>query len=407
MRDTEFDNATNALKRGHPEADIATAAIVLAGGRGSRLHDLTDAMCKPALPLPGGVCIGDFALANLRNSGVGRVMVATQYLPDQLEARLQSLWAPAFQGAGGDLTISNGPRLTGQADGFVGTADAVYKLVPQIDALNVSHVFILAADHVYHMDFAEMLETHLQAGAAATVAGTCVPVASASSFGVIKVDKTGRITGFLEKPNQVPGLPDAPAEALVSLGIYIFDWSVLRANLLRDARDVTSGHDFGYDILPRMIETEKVFAHTLNAPAKSSGPRFWRDLGSLDSYRKTQIDMTKPAFAFLAHDPAWPVHPNPSARGAQSPFSGNFIARSARVAADAVLDGCVVMDNVEVASGVRLRNAIVMARTSVPATFRAGWDATNDASRFVRSTGGTVLISPERLRAWTGQVKHV
>jgi len=231
--------------------------------------------------------------------------------------------------------------------------------------------------------------------------------AAASSFGVIEAALDGCITRFLEKPAKAPGLPDRPGEALVSLGIFVFDWEVLRAAVLRDTRDINSSHDSGYDILPRLIAGHPVFAHALTAPERSSGTGFRCDVGSLDAYRQIQIDMTRPDHAFLAHDPARQVHPRPEARTQRCQFSGNFVLPQARVVPDAVLEGCVIVDNATIGGGARLRNAIVMADVDVPAQFKAGWGTRSDAARFICSSRGTVLIAAARLAEFTKDRQRV
>ncbi len=350
-----------------------TMTVLLAGGRGSRLHELTARTCKPAVPFAGQHRIVDFTMANVVRSGLRRMIVATQYRPETLHDHLAGVWSGSFPSAG--LRLREGRRVTGNRDGYCGTAAAVHANAAEIDASGATTVLVLAADHVYDMDYAPMIAHHLASGKSVTVAADCVPVATAAGFGVIDADSTGAITRFLEKPAHPPAMVGNPDQALVSMGIYVFDWAWLRRRLQDDARNPASGHDFGHDIVPAAVDEggAQVFRR---ATCDSAAP-YWRDVGTLDAYRLAQLD-------FMA-DAAPCALPRP---GRDTP-QGGLKSHSG--------DGNVILPGARVAPGARLRKVIVAAGAHVPAGLSIGHDRDEDRRWFRVADGGTVLVTADML----------
>lgn len=335
--------------------------VVLAGGKGSRLHELTETVCKPAVPFLGTTRIVDFAMENLRLGGVPEVLVATQYRGESLHTHLKTRWRDAMS-----VKIRHAPQMTGRAEGSKGTADAVRLLVDEIDALAPRDVLILAADHVYRMDYRRMIDAHRASGAALTVAADCVPRQAASAFGVLETDRSDRIIRFAEKPANPPGWSSDPTVALASMGLYIFRWDALRALLV----DNPGALDFGHDILPTAVSEGRTYAY---APA-AHAPLYWRDVGTLDALRAAALD-------FMSDSPPFAL-PNPP--GA-APRLG-------------VLDS-VVMEGAFVSEGALVSNCIVAPGVTVPFASAIGVNPASDAIRFRRTPLGTVLVTPGMISA--------
>ncbi|MBC7139708.1 MAG: NTP transferase domain-containing protein [Defluviimonas sp.] len=368
-----------------------TLAVLLAGGKGSRLHELTASECKPALFFAGNRRIVDFALANALRSGLHEMIACTQYRPETLTRHLQGPWGAAFGAAGGRLDIAHGPEVAGHSEGYLGTADAVMRNIPAIDARAPRHVVVMAADHVCQIDFRSMIETHVASGAEATVAAHVVPRSSGSEFGILGADARGRATGFVEKPSDPPGMPEDPAYALASMGIYVFNWPWLRARLLADAADGGSGHDFGHDILPAAVREGVVGLWRLAAQGSGCARPYWRDVGTLDSYRVTQLDFTCAALPC-----AMPESVLPQAGAALAPSAGPRPRGGLRPGAawpGPWPDESVILPGGSVASGARVTRAIVAPGAHVPSGLVIGEDAQEDARWFRRSAGGTVLVT--------------
>lgn len=228
-------------------ADRSVFPILLAGGRGTRLHELTDLRCKPAVPFVDGRRIVDFTMANLTGSGLTDILVATQYRAETLEEYLRQIWQQRL--APGGLRLRDPARKRGGPSAYDGTADAVRGNIAEIDVVNPDEVLILAADHVYKMDYRPMIEAHRRSGAMLTVAVDMVARAEVTAFGVLDADANGRVTRFAEKPENPPGSTADPARALVSMGIYVIDWTWLRTLLI----DYPEALDFGHDVLPMAV----------------------------------------------------------------------------------------------------------------------------------------------------------
>jgi glucose-1-phosphate adenylyltransferase len=377
-----------------------TFTVLLAGGQGSRLHELTSRECKPALPFAGNRRIVDFTMANAVRSGLTRMIVATQYRPETLAQHLATRWAPSFT----RLDIREGRKVTGRPEGYAGTAAAVTANLAEIEASGAREIVVLAGDHVYEMDYAAMVASHRASGAEVTVAVDTVDIAEAHAFGVVLADEQGCIRSFIEKPKHAPQNPLLPGKVMVSMGIYVFsrDW-LLQA--LREDAATASSHDFGHDILPRAVAQGVAFAH--RAPAQE-GAFYWRDVGTLDAYRTAQLE-------FLQAEPpcALPERRMPS-QNELSAATGDLIQFAYQMQAGGLslraprwnggetgrwtlLDETVVMPGARLAPGVRLTKAIVAPGTSVPEGLVVGEDPEEDARWFRRTEGGTTLITTAML----------
>lgn len=365
-----------------------TMTVLLAGGRGSRLHELTSRTCKPALPLfptaKGPLRMVDFTMANVVRSGLPRLIAATQYRPESLETHLQRRWRPLFPGA--DLQLRNGTRLRG-LEGYGGTADAVAANRPLIDQSGADELLVLSGDHIYQMDYSALIAAHRASGAAVTLAVQRVPVRDASAFGVVRRGPGDRIIGFQEKPSLPEEDPAHPGEALVSMGVYVFDWAWLRARL----PDAPSTLDFGQDILPAAVAEGLAGAYALPALPGQAAP-YWRDVGTLDSLRLALLE-------FAAGSPcAVPVLPG-------APFRLTGLPHPGQNAPDDGGDGLtdtVILPGARVMPGAKLAKAIIAPGTLVPADLRAGFDPAEDARWFRVTAEGTVLITNAMLAQRSG-----
>jgi glucose-1-phosphate adenylyltransferase len=340
--------------------------IMLAGGQGSRLYELTERECKPAVPFTGGRRIVDWTLGNVVASEIRRIAVATQFCPSTLEYHLRNAWGPAFAPFG--LQIYRGPNLTGRPHGYLGTADAVAKILPQAARARDREILVLSADHIYDMDYRPMIEAHRATGAAVTVGAVKVARAEAHAFGVIAANAEGQIATFHEKPHDPAPMPDDPASALVSMGIYVFDRTWLEATLREDALNPTSQHDFGHDILPLAVAAGVA---AVFVPQPASGRFYWRDVGTLDSYRAAALDFA-----------------DGTATCALPPSRGAFAPLSSFVRGDSV-----VLPGAFVEAGSRLHRTIVAPNTLLPADLVIGQDDKEDARWFRIAPGGTRLVT--------------
>ena len=375
-------------------------AVLLAGGRGSRMCELTDREAKPAIYFGGRNRMIDCTMANAAASGVGRMIVATQYRAETLHALLPEKWGSLFGGDG--LTLREGRTVTGKPSGYRGTADAVGANEPEIDASQPREVLILAGDHVYQMDYRKLVAAHRASGAKATVAACTVPADQASAFGVINASASGRIDGFFEKPDVSPILAVQPLRAMVSMGIYVFDWAWLKPALRDDMANRAASHDFGNDILPRAVLEGVAYAWRHQDGGQDL---YWSDVGTLDSYRLAQLAFERADRPFsMAHLSGAPRRfsalPDVS-DGLQFGFAlsiGGLSLRAPRHRPDVadrwtLLSETVLLPGARLGAGVRLSKAIVGPRTSVPAGVVVGEDPDEDARWFRRTDDGTVLIT--------------
>ncbi len=402
-----------------------TVAFVLAGGRGSRLRELTDRRVKPAVYFGGKVRIIDFALSNALNSGIRKMAVATQYKAHSLIRHCQRGWNFFRAERNEFLDILPASQRVDESMWYRGTADAVAQNIDIIDSYDVDYVLILAGDHVYKMDYEPMIRQHVDAGADVTVGCLTVPRMEAVAFGVMAVDATGRITEFLEKPADPPGTPDDPSVALASMGIYVFSWTFLRDLLRRDAGDGNSSHDFGNDLIPDIVRNGKAIAHrfTESCVRAPGGPAYWRDAGTIDAYWKANIDLTDFTPELDLWDRTWPIwtysesvppakfiHDEENRRGSavSSMVSGGCIVSGTeirnsvlftmvRTNSYAALDHVVALPYVDVGRHARLRNVVIDRGVIIPKGLVVGEDPEEDAKWFRVSEGGVTLITQTML----------
>ncbi|CTQ49491.1 Glucose-1-phosphate adenylyltransferase [Jannaschia donghaensis] len=401
--------------------------FVLAGGRGSRLRELTDRRVKPAVPFGGKARIVDFALSNALNSGIRKMAIATQYKAHSLIRHLQRGWTFFRAERNEFLDILPASQRTGNENWYQGTADAVTQNIDIVDSYDVDYVIILAGDHIYKMDYGVMLREHVESGADVTVGCLTVPRMEATAFGVMATDKEGRITSFLEKPADPPGTPDDPDVALASMGIYVFKWSFLRDLLARDAEDPNSSHDFGTDLIPDIVANGKAMAHRYDRSCvrDEGAPAYWRDVGTVDAFWEAHIDLTSFTPDLNLWDRNWPlwtysesvppakfIHDERDRRGMaiSSMIAGGCIISGTEVRNSclftnvhtnsyAVLDHAVVLPGVVVNRSARLRRVVIDGGVVIPEGLVVGEDPTEDARWFRVTERGTTLITQDMLDA--------
>ncbi|RQM70150.1 glucose-1-phosphate adenylyltransferase [Aeromonas enteropelogenes] len=405
-----------------------TMALVLAGGRGSRLKQLTDNRAKPAVHFGGKFRIIDFVLSNCINSGIRRVGVVTQYKSHSLLRHLQSGWSFLRYQMNEFIDLLPAQQRVDEVHWYRGTADAVYQNLDIIRDHAPKYVVVLAGDHIYKMDYAAMLLDHVNQGAKVTVACIEVPRSEASAFGVMAIDEDRKINAFVEKPLNPPAMPDKPDTALASMGIYIFDADYLYQLLEEDIANEHSHHDFGMDVIPRVVEEGTAYAHPFGMSCVGCCPQkrpYWRDVGTLDSFWEANMDLASVTPELDIYDQEWPIwtsqNMTPPAKFVQdrngqhgmainSMFaggtivSGSFIVSSVlftnvRVDSFCTLDQAVIFPGVEIGSGCRLRRVVVDKGCKLPQGMVIGENADEDARRFYRSSQGIVLVTKEMLDA--------
>ena len=401
-------------------------AFVLAGGRGSRLMELTDRRAKPAVYFGGKSRIIDFALSNAMNSGIRRIAVATQYKAHSLIRHLQRGWNFLRPERNETFDILPASQRGEGANWYLGTADAVYQNIDIIEDLAPRHIVLLAGDHIYKQDYEKMLQQHVETGADVTVGCIAVPRLDARGFGVMHVDGDSRIVDFVEKPANPPGIPGREDLALASMGIYVFDTKLLFDQLRRDAADPNSERDFGRDIIPYLVKHGKAVAHRFEASCVSSRAEdkpYWRDVGTLDAYWEANIDLTDVVPQLDLYDRDWPiwtyaevvppakfVHDLDGRRGEAiaSLISGGCIVSGAQarkslmftgvhVHSFAKVEGAVILPYVDVGRGARLTNVIIDRGVKIPDNMVIGEDPIEDARRFRRTEKGICLVTQAML----------
>ena len=401
-------------------------AFVLAGGRGSRLMELTDRRAKPAVFFGGKSRIVDFALSNAINSGIRRVAVATQYKAHSLIRHLQRGWNFLRHERNESFDILPASQRVSEQSWYLGTADAVFQNIDIIEDLAPRHIVLLAGDHIYKMDYERMLQQHVEQGADVTVSCMAVPREEAKGFGVVAVDSQAWITDFVEKPTNPPGIPDRPDLSLASMGIYVFETRFLIEQLKRDAGDPDSTHDFGKDIIPYLVKHGRAAAHRFERSCVRSSQEFtpyWRDVGTIDAYWEANIDLTDIVPPLDLFDRDWPiwtygevvppakfVHDLEGRRGEaiSSLVSGGCIISGASARKSllftgvhlhsfAKLEGAVLLPRVDVGQGARLTRVVVDRSVRIPAGMVVGEDPIEDARRFRRSEKGVCLITQAML----------
>lgn len=404
-------------------------AFVLAGGRGSRLQELTDRRVKPAVFFGGKARIIDFALSNALNSGIRKISVATQYKAHSLIRHCQRGWNFFRAERNEFLDILPASQRGGDEAWYRGTADAVTQNIDIVDSYGVDYIIILAGDHIYKMDYEVMLRQHVETKADVTIGCLTVPRKEATAFGVMATDAAGNITSFLEKPKDPPGMPDDPASALASMGIYVFNWKFLRDLLMRDAENPDSSHDFGNDLIPEIVRNGKAMAHRFDTSCVRSpdAPAYWKDVGTVDAFWQANIDLTDFTPELNLWDREWPIwtysesvppakfiHDEADRRGIaiSSMVSGGCVISGTEVRNSllftevhtnsyAVLDHAVVLPYVTVSRKARLRKVVIDRGVVIPEGMVVGEDPDEDRKFFRVTEKGTTLITQDMVNAWT------
>lgn len=393
-------------------------ALILSGGRGTRLKMLTDWRAKPAVPFGGKFRIVDFALSNCLNSGIRRISVLTQYKSHSLIRHIMEGWNSLRSEYGEFVEFIPAQQWVEEGTWYQGTADAVYQCLDIIASHDPKFVLILAGDHVYKMDYGEILATHVALKADLTVACNTVPLSEASNFGVMMVDERNRIVEFREKPDHPRSLATDPNHALVSMGIYVFSFDYLMNELQRDAEDDESDHDFGHDIIPYAIRMDRhVQAFPMANGAGTHG--YWRDVGTIDSYYLANIELTETEPALDLYDPTWPIWTYqaqlPSAKfigthGSNgcdvngSIVSGGCVINSSRISRSLLfsnvkvksrcaLEGVLALPDCVIGADCRLTKVILDNGCEVPAGTVIGEDPNVDAERYHRTDAGVVVAN--------------
>ena len=403
-----------------------TMAYVLAGGRGSRLMELTDRRAKPAVFFGCKSRIIDFALSNAVNSGIRRIGVATQYKAHSLIRHLQRGWNFFRVERNESFDILPASQRVSENEWYAGTADAVYQNIDIIESYGPEYIIILAGDHIYKMDYELMLQMHYEREADVTIGCIEVPRSEASGFGIMHVDAEDRVVEFLEKPKDPPAMPGKPDMALASMGIYVFATRFLIDELRRDAANPYSSRDFGKDIIPYLVKNGKAVAHRFSQSCVRSGfeaEAYWRDVGTLDAYWKANIDLTDVIPSLDLYDMEWPiwtygeitppakfVHDLDGRRGqaVSSLVSGGCIISGAslrhsllftgvRAHSFASVENSVVLPYADIGRSARLRNVIVDRGVRIPEGLVVGEDPAEDARRFRVTDEGICLITQQML----------
>ena len=399
-----------------------TMAFVLAGGRGSRLQELTERRVKPAVYFGGKTRIIDFALSNSVNSGIRRIGVATQYKAHSLIRHLQLGWNFFRAERNESLDILPASQRMNDTNWYKGTADAVAQNIDIIEANNVKYVLILAGDHVYKQDYSILIQHHVDSGADVTVGCIEVPREEASGFGVMSVDENDRVLEFVEKPENPPAMPGHPDLSLASMGIYVFEAELLFELLREDSENPDSSHDFGHDIIPNLVRNGKVIAHPFSRSCvrSASEPKpYWRDVGTVDAFWQANLDLTDFSPALDIYDREWPIwtyseltppakfiHNEDGRRGnaVSSMISGGCIISGSQLErcllftgvkahSYSTLTGVIAMPYVEIGRHARLTGVVIDKDVVIPEGLVVGEDPELDAQRFTRTWGGICLIT--------------
>ena len=395
-----------------------TLTIILAGGHGSRLYPLTQERAKPAVPFGGKYRVIDFTLTNCLHSGLRRVLVLTQYKSFSLQKHLRDGWS-IFNPELGEFITHVPPQMRTGDHWYGGTADAVFQNLYLLERSGAKWVLVLSGDHIYRMDYAAMLKFHQEKNAEMTVACMDVDTRQASQFGVMSVDNDYCIKRFEEKPEIPATIPGDPDHALASMGIYVFSIEKLIEVLKSDAKDAASSHDFGHDIIPALIDSNHVFAYRFGSTkGRVTQDKYWRDVGTLDSYYEANMDLLKPIPSIDLYQPDWsirtyhtqspPARTVPGYEGSEG-ISINSITSSGVVISggsvqqsilspdvfvddEAFVFGSILLNGVRVGKGARLQHCIVDKDVFVPDGETIGFDKVKDAERFTISPNGVVVV---------------
>lgn len=403
-----------------------TVALVLAGGRGSRLRELTDRRAKPAVYFGGKFRIVDFALSNCVNSGIRRIGVLTQYKSHSLLRHLQRGWNFLRGDANEFIDLLPAQQRINEADWYRGTADAIYQNIDILKAYGPEYILVLAGDHIYKQDYSLMLLDHVESGSKCTVGCIEVPRMEATALGVMHIDERRRITAFLEKPADPPAMPGKPDRALGSMGIYVFDAEYLYRLLEEDGQDPDSQRDFGKNVIPRLVAQGHALAHPLNlssVPATTRQNPYWRDVGTVDAFWEANLDLASNMPELNIYDRDWPIWthqeqmppakfvPDENGRHGEianvmasggcivsgSDLTHTVLFSSVRVHSCCNIREAVIMPACEIGRGARLTRVVIDRGCRIPDGMVIGEDPEEDAQRFHRTERGVVLVTPEML----------
>ena len=394
--------------------------VILAGGKGERLYPLTKDRAKPAVPFAGMYRIIDFTLSNCVNSGLKKIYVLSQYKSHSLNRHIQQGWLSFFSYPMGEFIYDIPAQQRIGNSWYEGTADAVFQNIYSLQQDMPGYTLILSGDHIYQMNYMEMIQFHVRRKADVTIGAVPMPVEMASQFGVIRADKGMNVVGFQEKPKKAPfTMPGDASKVMVSMGIYVFNTKTLIRQLVEDAKFKSSSHDFGKDIIPRMVKDSKVIMH----PFKGiMGKGYWRDIGTLDAYYEANMDLVSVTPACNLYHPNWPVHtvysPYPPAKMVFSGgkdgkrigmvldsmicdgaiVSGGKVVRSiispnVRVHSYSEVEDSMLMEGVEIGRNCKIRRTIIDKYVKIPPRTTIGYDIEDDKKKFDVSPGGIVVVS--------------
>lgn len=404
--------------------DVLT--LILAGGKGTRLEPLTRDRAKPAVPFGGLYRIIDFTLSNCINSDLRRVLVLTQYKARSLSRHISAGWSFLPRELDEYIEVLP-PQQRIDENWYKGTADAIYQNIYTIERANAKYVLILAGDHIYKMDYGQMIRSHIDRGADLTIGCITVPRKEGVHFGIMDVDRQDHVVGFLEKPPDPPELPDMPGQTLASMGIYVFTARNMFELLCQDATRTDSDHDFGRNIIPPILGSQRVFAYRFRDQNRKELP-YWRDVGTLDAYYQTNMDLVNVDPVLNLYDREWPIRtyqpqlpppkfvfndgPGESARRGEAHdsmvcqgaiISGGHVRRSilspnVRVNSYAVVESSILFDGVNVGRHCHIRRAIIDKDVQIPAGTTIGLNPEHDRQRgFTISEQGVVVIAKAEL----------
>ncbi len=401
-------------------------AVVLAGGKGSRLEPLTRDRSKPAVPFGGCFRIIDFTLSNCLNSGLRKILVVTQYKAASLERHIELGWH-FLPSELGEFVSVRPPEQRVDDNWYLGTADAIYQNIYTIEKVRPKQIVVLSGDHIYRMDYSRFVRDHIDSKADASIACLPVPVEDGRRFGVMQVDHNNRVIQFREKPATPEPIPHRPEHCLASMGIYVFNTEFLFEQLCIDANEPGSHRDFGKDIIPSIIESSFVKAWPFEDP-ETGGPAYWRDVGTLDSYYETSMDLTAVRPDLNLYDPTWPIrtwqpplpppkfvfndfegslprvgHAMDSLICSGSIISGGTVDRSilspkVRVNSFASVSGSILFEGVEIGRHCKIQRAIIDKGVSIPEGMQIGVNPADDLSRGLTISEGGITVVPRNVR---------
>ena len=414
------------MRRGSPRRFVSdltrnTMAVIMAGGRGTRLQQLTDHRAKPATPFGGKYRIIDFSLSNSVNSGIRQVLVLTQYKAQSLIQHIQRGWGYLHGELGEFIDIVPAQQKVGEF-WYRGTADAVYQNLDIIDQHQPDTVLVLAGDHVYKMDYGPMIALHRETGADITVGGVQVPLDQADQFGVMTLDRSNRVVGFDEKPSDPTPMPGRKGVALASMGIYVFGTDFLREQLDADAADDDSAHDFGRNIIPKAMLSQRVFAYPFEH-VETKAQSYWRDAGTVDAYYEANLELVHVSPELNLYDAAWPIwtyqQQVPSAKFVLDDSGRSGSAINSMVSGGCIISGAlvresllfsrvtvgerseiyrsVILPGVEIGRNCMIRNAVVDEGATIPDDTRIGVERSFDEQYFNVTDRGVVLVTGDML----------